>query len=316
MAYEENSGNSPDDVIAKIATFAAANGWTVVSNSLSGSNRTLVLKKLGDYVQLWNDNAEYVYITGFIGYVVGTLYSAQAGYAGTTARADIGVGPYTKLYLFAGTAPSDHLHVVIEMAGGIFSHISFGGMDKLGTWTGGTYFDATSWSTSWVRAYHWTSQSHPLFSTSYESTNQRGAVRCDIAADARADAWAVMDRDFAYRLRTGLYGSTDNNTNGEGYLHTQCYNRNAPPFSGQITLGTIRADVIRDGGFYSPIGSFPNVRYLTMERFSPAQEISVGGDTWKVFPMRRKGAGSGSSADPRYGQAYSDDHAYAFKKVV
>ena len=314
MAYQENTGADPADVIDKIATFAAANGWTVHANSLSGSNRTLVLRKGGDYVQLWNDDTTSIRVTGFIGYAAGTAYNLQAGYAGTVARAHVGAGPFTQVYLFADTAPSDHVHVVIEGANGIFSHISFGQVDKLGTWTGGTYFDATWWSQSYFQAYYWTEYSHPLFDSAHAHDGFRGAVRCDIPADARADAWAVMDEDLAYKLRTGLSGGNGNQSTGEGFLTTQCYNRNAAPFSGQVTLGTIRFDVSRDGGFFSPAGMFPNVRYLTMERYTPGQEITVESDTWKVFPMRRKGVGQ-SNTDPQY-WPFSNNHAFAFKKVA
>lgn len=313
MAYQENTGASPADVIDKIATFAAANGWTIHANSLSGSNRTLVLRKGGDYVQLWNDDVTSIRVTGFIGYVAGTAYNLQAGYAGTVARANIGEGPYTQVYLFAEDAPAEHVHVVIEMPNGIFSHISFGQVDKLGTWTGGTYFDATWWAQSYTQAFRWTDWCHALFDCANAYEGFRGAVRCDIPADGRANAWAVMDEDLAYRIRTGLSGGNSNDTGGEGYLTSQTYNRNAAPFSGQVTLGTIRLDVSREGGFFSPAGIAPNVRYLTMERYAPGQEITIESDTWKVFPMRRKGAGQPSS-DPQY-WPFSNNHAYAFKKV-
>ena len=193
MAYQENTGASPADVIDKIATFAAANGWTVHTNSLSGSNRTLVLSKGGDYVQLWNDDTTSIRVTGFISYVPGTAYNLQAGYAGTVARAHVGVGPYTQIYLFADNAPADHVHVVIEGTNGIFSHISIGRVEKLGTWTGGTYFDATWWSQTYWQAYQWTDYSHPIFDSSESRDGFRGAVRCDIPADSRVDSWAVLD---------------------------------------------------------------------------------------------------------------------------
>lgn len=313
MAYQENTGNSPDDAIDKIATFAAANGWTIHTNTLAVSNRTLVLRKSGDYLQIWNEDNATINITGFIGYDPLLTYSQQSGYAGVYAQASAGVGPYSQLYLLADTSPSEHVHVVIEAASGIVSHLSFGALDPLGIWTGGTYFDATWWDPTYFDAYKWRADSSPLFDC-YGNPVFVGAVRCDIPADGHSNTWAPLDRDAAFRVRTGLYGATADSSDGHGYLTTQCYHRNDPPFSGQVTLGTVRCDVIRPGGFWSPIGTYPNVRYLNMARYVPGQEITVGAEVWKVFPMRRKGVGQ-SIDDPAY-FPFSDEHAYAFKKVV
>jgi len=314
MAYQETTGGSPEDVINKIGAFAASAGWTIATNSLNGSERVLVLRKSGDYVRLWC-NATDIWITGHTGYDGSLPYNQQEGYAGRYAHCNVGAGPYTAVFLFGGNNPAEHIHVVIELAGGVFRHISFGQAEKLGDWTGGTYFDATYWHTAPNQMYQWTQWSNPLFDTRGGQTTNTGAMRCDAPQDGReSPSWAVFDGDNAFRVMTGLYGSQRSDNDGLGYLTTQVYDRNDPPFSGQITLGTIRADVIRSGGFYSPVGTFPNVRYLNMARFAPGQEITVGSDVWKVFPMCRKGQGSSSSSSPLYGQPYSDNHAYAFKK--
>lgn len=309
MAYQETTGNSPDDVISKIATFAAAAGWTVVGNALVGSNRTLTLQKGGDYVWVWNSDTSNIRITGSIEYNAGLAVTAQVGYAGNYAEANVGVGAYTNVFMFSGSAPSDHVHVVIEMAGGVFRHISFGTLDKLGAWTGGTYFDAVTWTASDTSENSWDTFSHGMFDSNSANQTRYGGVRCDIPADARANAWALFRSNAAYRAVTGLWGGSGNNGGGAGYLTTQFYSRNNAPFSGQVTLGAIRVDVQRPGGFWSPAGVVPNVRYLNMARFAPGQEITVGSDTWKVFPMVRKGTGPN-------GQPYSANHAYAFKKVA
>lgn len=315
MAYQETTGNSPDDVINKIATFAAAAGWTVIDNILAGSNRTLVLKKSGDYIQVWNTTATDIFVTGYIGYVPGTAHNLQSGYAGSTAQTNLGAGPYTNVFMFSESLPSDHVHVVIETAGGIFKHLSFGGLAKLGAWTGGTYFDASYWATAISQGYVWQPSSSGLFDTDRRSlaVTSRGAIRCDIPADGQANTWATMYWSTAFHVLTGLSAGSALQIDGRTRLTEQFYKRNAPPFSGQIALGTIRADVTRPGGFYSPLGSFPNIRYLDMARFAPGQEITIGSDTWKVFPMIRKGAGVFNTPG---GTPYSDNHGYAFKKVA
>lgn len=309
MAYQETTGNSPDDVISKIATFANAAGWTVVKNEIVGSNRTLVLQNGGDYVWVWNSDASNIRIAGTVGYDPGLTVTAQAGYSGNYAEANCGVGPYANIFMFADSDPAAHVHVVIEMSGGVFRHISFGTLDKLGAYTGGTYFDASNWTSSEQYTNSWNNRNRALFDCNSLNSARYGGARCDIPVDSRSNAWALLRDGVSYQSFTGLYGGLSEQSSGEGYLMTQFYNRNNPPFSGQVTLGAIRIDVSRPGGFRSPIGVVPNVRYLNMARYSPGQEITVGSDTWKVFPMCRKGSGA-------QGSPYSQNHAYAYKKVA
>lgn len=321
MAYVEETAATPDEVIDKIVNFAQVHGWTVHRNSLVGSNRIATVRKGGDYIHLWNTDAEDVRITGSVGYDPAQAPgSGQPNWAGCEARANILIGPYTRLYLFTDNTPAEHIHCVVEMQNGVFRCVSFGLLDKLGVWTGGTYFDATYWYMHPSYVYKWANDTHHVCFEGGRSfsLNYHGAVRCD--ADSTVNRWLQMDSDQTVYARTSLRGgsgnSPGNSNDGHSYLTTQCYYRNNPPFSGQVTLGRIRVDAERTGGFFSMAGTYPNVRYLSMERFAPGQEITVGTDVWKVFPMCRKGEGSNSSSDPRYGEPYSDNHAFAFKKVA
>lgn len=310
MAYSEQTASSPDDIINKIAAFATANGWTADRNNLSGSNRTLTLhhSTVTDYVHIYNIDVNNVWILGSVGYDSGLTPLLHPNRS-NPAVANVGVGPYTKLYMFANSSPAPHVHCVIEMTGGIFRHLSFGMIEKLGAWTGGTFIDATYWNANDIYVYYFNANHSPLFdSNASGSDNYYGSMRCDIPLDSRTNAWAAMYANGTYRAYTKLSG-------GSGPMVTQFLNRNDPPFSGQITLGTFLVEVFRIGGFWSPAGMVPNVRYLNMDRFNPGQEIAVGSDTWKIFPMTRKGSSSyisGSGAS----NTYSGNNAYAFLKTA
>lgn len=314
MAYSEQTASSPDDVISKIATFAAANGWTIDRNDLVSTNRTLTLRNGTDHVHVYNTDTGNIRLRGSVGYTAGAAPSAQPNVS-VEAITNVGVGPYTKLYLFASATPAPHIHAVIELADGIFRFLSFGMVEKLGTWTGGTYVDASYWRVGSVSfSYQWSSVNSALFdsnNSASQGTVSPGAIRCDIPLDSRINAWAVLQNNASYRAYTGLYGATEGNTSGEGFLTSQYYSRNNPPFSGQIALGAISVEVSRIGGFFSMAGVFPNIRYLNMARFNPGQEIAVGTDTWKVFPMLRKGTGVSGNSAP-----YSNNHGYAFLKTA
>lgn len=315
MAYAELTATSPDDVIDKIATFASSNGWTIHRNNLVSTNRTLTLSKGTDYIHVYNTNNTDIYLLISVGYDGALAPSAQPNPSGS-AQTNLLAGPYTKLYLFADSSPSNYIHVAVETSGGIFRHMSFGMMDKLGTWTGGTYVDGTYWELGNLTAYFWGDYHSALFCSRSNVPNTTcGSIRCDIAEDSVTNGFArLTDNGFSYRAYTGLYCGRSNNADGTGYLTSQFYDRNAAPFSSQVTLGTILADVSRTGGFWSTLGAFPNVRYLNIANFAPGQEITIGTDTWKVFPMLRKGVGTWGN--PAGNIPYSNNHGYAFKKTA
>lgn len=311
MAYAEQVPATIEDAINKIATFAVAAGWVQHRNTLAGSNRTVTLRKGGAYIHLWNVDQTFLRLRGSIGYDGGQAPTTQPNQSTNIAISNLGAGPFTRMFLFSDELPSPHVHVVIEVSGGVFRHISFGEITKIGTWTGGTYFDASRWGdTASNAANGWNSWNHALFDTGTNSSvSSRGDMWVDVPDDGKSNAWATQLDSASHFYITGLWGGIGNNGEGLGRMTTQFANRNVAPFSGQVTLGTIRADVRRTGGFYSPVGVFPNARYLNIERFAPAQEITVGSDTWKVFPLVRKGT------SPNNSESYSGNHGFAFKKV-
>ena len=74
--------------------------------------------------------------------------------------------------------------------------------------------------------------------------------------------------------------------------------------------------------FYNPanmtyLGQYPDVRQCNVGNLSPAQEITLGPDTWLVFPLKRRG----SRDDTNYGVSpqpvvNSIEYGLAYKKVV
>jgi len=322
MAYQEEVGTSPDDVINKIAVFAQANGWTVDRNTLSGSNRTLTVHKSGDYIHIYNINTTRIFMRGSVGYNAANPPSTQPNVS-NAATCSPEAGPYTKIYMFADDLPTEHVFIVIETAGGILYHLCFGMIEKFGTFTGGTFFDASCWTRSTSQVYTWNSSHHALFDSGqgsgFSSAEVGGSIRCDIPADGLTNNWARLAADTAGsnnpRIQCGLNAGTSESSNEKSWLTTLAYSRNDPPFSGQPSLGTIRAHVVREGtsDFWSPIGTIPNIRYLRMQRYSSGQEITIGTDVWKIFPMARYGVGTNNGSP---NNVFSEYHGYAYKKVV
>lgn len=313
MAYSENVASSPDDLIDKISTFAVSAGWTEDRNDLVSTNRTVTLHKGGDYIHLWNDSDNGVKVIGSIGYDSGEVPTNQTLGANNACVAPIGVGPYTKVYMFADNSPAEHVHVVIEATSGVFFHLSFGLLDKFGSYTGGTYFDASYWPHVSAGAQSFSGfYNKAIFDSTWGTATAAGLVpanvRLDIAADGLSNSWFHANSAAAARLFTSLCG------NGVGLPSpalNAAYYRNSATFSGQVLLQPIQVTALRTGGFWSPIGAFPNVRVTNMERYNPADEITIGSDVWKIFPFIRKGSSANTTTE-----AYSQNMAYAYKKVT
>jgi hypothetical protein len=315
VAYQEIvAPATPAAVIDAIVTFAAANGWTVDRNNLVGSARTATIHRAGsDYLHIYNTGSTDIFLRGSIDYASGTTPDATTR-RGVKCRTNCGAGAYTRLYLFADASPSPHIHAILEAnVAGMFYHMSFGVIDKLEAFTGGTYYDGTWWydsATSNMNSY--TSLSRPLFDNSEANyaTNhdQEGGLRCDFAADARTDAWWAFGYDTNSSSDLSVVTGISASGNLNSLVHMAAVDVNA--FSNRSIFHRIPASVHRGSGYFSQIGSFPNVRFCNITKFTPAQEITIGSDTWKVFPMIRKGSHPGGAAAP-----YSGIYGYAYKKV-
>lgn len=289
---------SPAEVIDRIGAFAQSAGWTIAANTIVGSNRTLIVRKSGNFVQLANVNAADITVRGS---------TAQGSdFSSFTATANLGAGPYAKVYLFADEVPTEHVYAVVEMSAGFVRVIAFGEVEKTGVWSGGTFFDATNWSTGNTTRGSWQSQNHALFSV--DRSPSSGGVR----VDAESLKWANFGGSSAgsyLRCDTGISA----NGQSSGYLKTHVdldlNDHNQRRIGRPIKLGVLRA-----GSQYSPIGFLPNIRFIRIDTFNFGQEVAdPDGGTWKIFPLTRKGLPpnpNNSTLD------YSDVYGYAIRKVA
>ncbi len=311
MAYQEitTSIGSPDAVINQIVLFATAAGWTVERNNLVGSTRTATVRRSGVYIHIWNPDSVSVQIVGSTGYSSGSAPTAQPGGCLAIGRANIGVGPYAKLFLFAGTAPTEHVHIQIERQTGQCRMVSFGELEKVDAFTGGTFYDATCWTETGttVARNTWTNSSHPCFSSGSSIVTNFGAVY----APADGKAWARFGPSDTTNNRawTGLATGTGNAVNGEGAL-TSLFNLDINAMDNRRVGHPIRVDVSRPA-VWSPLGVLPGVRYIRMDTFDFGQEVTdVDSLVWKMFPLVRKGSSPTNASED-----YSGWHGYAILKT-
>lgn len=317
MAYQFTNATSVENLIEKIGAFAAAAGWTIRRDVLDGSNRTLTIQKSGDNINIFNLSNDLLRIRGAVGYDVVLAGNAQPNQAVTEARCNLGTGPFSNVFMFSGSDPADYVHVVVEIASGIFRMISFGEVAKFGAFTGGTYFDCNGVSGTSANLAM-SAFSHRLFDNGYDfniptgsgSNPQlgRGGVRCDIDGETNYFAPFGPLTLFTTPVASGGMGNQQNSLTEPSNRVNHFYDRSVNGWAGVTPLQPVTIRIERAAPFWTNLGVIPGIRFMNMERFSPADEFSIGPDTWKVFPWVRKGS-SNTNTDH-----YSQNYAFAFLK--
>lgn len=309
MAYQLTSATSVADFIDKIAAFAATAGWTIRRNTLAGSNRTVTIQKSGDNIHIWNTDTGSVKVRASVGYDVALAADAQPDQAVSQGSCNTGAGPFSNVFLFDGNSPSEYLHVAVEISSGIFRHLNLGGLRKIGAYTGGTFFDAMRYDTSIDQSSNVFSPFHHIpFSGRSDLTGARGGVRCDL--DGNTNYFAPFERpaSFATPVASGLgdLGTASLNSDNRARFYDSFSIRSINSWSGVTPLKPIKVRVHRGSGFWSEIGEVSGMRNLQMDRFQPADEVTIGTDVWKIIPWVRQGFVSG--------QQYSSQFAFAYLK--
>lgn len=322
MAYQNGAANSPTDLLQKLATFLANNGWSTNMSQLDGSGWRYHANRNGVYVSIHatvNTTAAADYFInqysreaggGCWQLYCGDGFSSSAnwrsqsnGPKGSTSGNTVGAGmqlPQGAIlaYHFFADVDGDNIVVVVEKTPGVFVYCGWGvSLNKMGTWVGGAYFFATEAgyeiSTSYGAASpgHGQSSGTPCanggwYSIAYPATY----VRIDV--DSFTGKWvgvgATTDSERGYTGKIG-YSCTPIkravlNNRAPSYLnYAQCL---TSKMTGQSLMLPTRLLVARDTGGSSFIGSVPGVFVCNacQKGYSPATIYQWGTDNYMVFP--------------------------------
>lgn len=152
MAYSVSSATNVNDLISQVTAFAVANaGFTAqgtTTETSTGRTLTRISKgsiywtfRLGDNLGTTNVNALEARMS----------YSIAANVSPTSANGQTGwgrmslwnfSGPYSNVYMYTD-ATNVAVHVAVEVAAGVYAHMSFGSIIKTDTFTGGEYLSCS-----------------------------------------------------------------------------------------------------------------------------------------------------------------------------
>lgn len=297
MAYETGTATGVNDLLSKLRTFAAANGWTENKWGAQGSGYWLNISKAGHYVNIVSDPSagagsnpgHFLRCYGATSYNSGAAYTAQPNTSGLVLVNGLGTSSLSSYHFFAY---ADYIHCVIEVTSGIYRHLHFGTIDKIGTWTGGAYLMGTSHDYS-VLTTDLSSQHAIPWATCGSSSTGRNYVRADI--NGASNKWFDMYYSTTQSSRVmGAFGYFSYHL-GENLLGNgvNAFNGLTPFFPALLFAGNA-------SNLWNPLGSGPDVRICRFDNLTPGSTVTIAGVDWLVFPIYQKPAGGGLS----YGYAF------------
>lgn len=324
MAYQTGSATDATDLMSKLNTFAAANGFT--TDYYNGTTKFLALSRpaLNIYVSFQWDLVNTIAMYQALGFS-GTYQeqpwnqaddsgNGQSDFSTFPDRgrqvSQIGAGPFTAYHFFAYDDPYA-IHVVLEFSPGLYRHFGFGYIAKTGTWTGGAWCAGHLWS--WAGSTPFSSYAIPyssghtvlmdgiltpgeLYHGTY-NTDAGGTLHCESlpnqpvggkwghsVGNTTDDAKLGTDRGSTDRIRIGGGCRRGPALSQFGYFLPNLANGFIPIIPMEVFYNEGDASV--DGWYY--LGRVANIGHIHLQGIDPAQEIVVGADTWKAFPMVRK----------------------------
>lgn len=211
--------------------------------------------------------------------------------------------PPTRLHLLGGQESAPYLGVAIEFSPGFFRHGYLGYMEKIGTYGGGeittsSYFIKKDGSNrSYVDVHKYP------FSGDYAGKSIVGScvriIHPDVGGDGLVLVAAHDGRSAGSLVANRALGGFLDNIN-DGKLAN-----GLSTFAGSSILIPINMYRTLEANRVQPIGRPAGVRMIRMDYIDIAQTISVGGKTWRCFPVFKKHMTTSVST-----ANYSDETSY------
>lgn len=309
----------------KLQTFAAANGWTV--DNFDTVNDKLSMHRGTIYVHFHWDNTDDIGMFQSLGYVsAGTGVGSHTDDSGNLAAEtgaitsghviDIDNGPYTAYHFFddnSGTYP--YLHVVVEYDADFFRHFTMGQIEKFGTWTGGEFACGNTVADGSANEPYRRTKFHP-FDGNCTSNSIGGYLHVEgLPNQAGSGKWGVFGdyetsrgNDTAAVARAVIWGGV---RNGPITLDANTFPiSSAQAFVPFQPITVTYCDTSTTPDHHYLLGFAPDMRSVNIDSYVPGEEITFGGDTWKIFPWVNKSFDLGS------GLEQSGNAGVAYKKLV
>ena len=298
MAYA--TGTNPAScsaILQALATFCTSYGWTVDYNAAySGTVWALSIHKGSCYLNFVVPTGDgQIKAYGATGYSSGSAPSAQANTnafavitnPGQTSSA-VNPGPYAAYHFFASSS-STYLHIVIEVTTGVFAHMHAGALNSAGGAAPCIYLAASNWyrynstggGDSFASSPDGSGNHKPFCSDYANNLGGQSNTQMYCTVDGTGRWFAAYNGTSPARLASPGYSGYGN----PGWQRA-AFLRSPNTFNGVAPMIPIPFFAERAvGNIYSFVGDAPDIRFVNMKNNNAKDEITIGSDTWKLFPV-------------------------------
>lgn len=315
MAYSQVSVSAITDIPAAVATFAAANGWTVSGQNYkygSGVEFTLSATISGyDHELKWTATSD-VRVTS-----AAKIRSPKLN--GTASVPSVSIP--SSVHLFTSSTPAPFLAIVVEYGFNSYRHLYLGYLQKHGSFTGGevlgaTHFPASSSAPRYPITYRDDDVQY-LFgarSRAFDNANQ-GGVLVDHASNATK--WRRFYGPTGINTITNFAGTEAvggfKDDINDGYIA-----RGRSTYAGINLLTPINLYAAQGSGgsvAFIPVGAPAGIRAVNMTDIDPKSSITITTDDWMCFPAISKAADSVAKSTSGWGAGETSAMVgYAYRK--
>jgi hypothetical protein len=303
--YATGTPTSLADFLNDLATFAISAGWTVDHNGVElGSDYWLAVHNgscyLDYYVPPSNDRIQLYGATGYSG------GSGHAGQANSSVNFSMlfpaPPGPFNAYHFFSTTTGGvTYLHALLEYSAGNFLHIHGGCLKPIGGASPCTYTAATQWSA--IAGGNSSSDGGPSqFNLTPFSAEQAGPTSGFRSFQVLATVDSTLRWFYPSNVSPGraIGAVKSNSKNVHAFARAPNTFNQLSPFI-PLSLFVERAS----GNIFSYLGDVIDMRWVNLGNNQAKDEITIGSDTWKVFPVISKQPfGSPTAATGNYGFAF------------
>jgi hypothetical protein len=310
--YATGTASSLSDFLNSLATFAASAGWTVDHNAtISAGDYWLAVHKNACYLDYYmpppvSGANTLIQLFGATGYNGSSAPGAQAGTSpNPTLLSPAPAGPFTAYHFFSTAAGGvNYLHALLEVSSGVFLHLHGGTLNAVGGASPVTYCAGTDWSSlsggtsssdgGPAGANNWT----PFAAEQGPSTWRALQVLATVDSVSRWFCGAAGNASPARLIGAVKPGSRAVHAFAR---EPNTFNQLVPYIPLSIYLERLV------GNIYSYVGDVYDVRWLNMQNNAPKDEITIGADTWKIYPVIAKLPFASATAG-------TNNYAFAFRK--
>lgn len=329
---------SVDAFLTALVAFAVANaGFTDHGTDAGGTETLFRISKTVDTVQTWYGlRNETTLIGNYSALAVAGRMMLELPTDANFTTVDKGqrYPSYMGLFDLAPTytgysffTDGDSVFAILELTSGVFAHMAFGNLTKVGVWAGGAYMMANNFQQGGATVWRdLTDGSHSaatmIFSARTASSNQGGGcyVRYNTGGLDNSDfsQLGAYDNpsDGSLLAASGTIPPNHNSTRfstGVGTLFVDMYRSmlDASPSEGTfiaplLPVMMLRQHSIGNEGAVVPLGHVPNIASINLTQLADKDIVNTD---WRVFPLCTQ-SGDGSTA------TFTSHYGVAFKEIV